>query len=286
MSVITDYQQLSVDTGIALPALLRDFLASGLTVYGPDWASTWRQRYLQSPPLLTSFWDLEWLSAQESRDVIEAWLNPTAQQGRRFLPFAQTGAGDAWCLMPMDGGKVGVVLVWHDAAESRIDYQCFADFVCAGFLNAFADLGHAPEGFSPAQALQSLRTDVLQATRYMEAGLAAYLQAKSDAPLVQRAFQDGPRAQPRLVDSLLSQHELEIELQKLAPAGMAFPVIARWEIASGAEPPAAPDWRTHARVSGQKMAAIKAYQQEYGVGLGAAKAAVDRYMANPQHFAD
>jgi hypothetical protein len=286
MSAIVDYQQLSVDTGITLPALLRDFLASDLTVYGPDWASTWRQRYLQSPPLLTSFWDFEWLCAQESRDVIEAWLNPVAQQGRRFLPFAQTGAGDAWCLMPMGGDKVGVALVWHDAAESSIDYQCFDDFVCAGFLNAFADLGQAPEGFSPTEVLQSLRTDVLQATRFMEAGLAAYLQATSDMPVVLRAFQDGPRARPRQVSSLLSQHALEMALQKLAPPGMAFPVMARWEIASDAEPTAAPDWRTHAQLPGQKMTAIKAYQHAYGVSLGAAKAAVDRYMADPQHFAD
>ncbi|MDR3006065.1 MAG: SMI1/KNR4 family protein [Acidovorax sp.] len=283
MSALADYQQLSVETGIALPVLLRDFLASGLTVYGPDWASTWRQRYLQQPPLLLSFWDFEWLPAQESRAVIQEWLNPAAQQGQRFLPFAQTGAGDAWCLVPMEGGKVGVALVWHDAAESRLGYQCFADFVYAGFLNTFADLSHGPEDFSPAQIQQSLQADVAQATRYMEEEPAAYLQACSRRLLVQRAFKDGPRAQSRQVASLLSQHELEMALQKLVVPKMTFPVLARWEIASEEAPSAAPDWRSYAQLPGQKIAAIKAYQHTYGVSLSEAKAAVDHYIADLQH---
>lgn len=285
MSALADYQQLSAETGIALPVLLCDFLASGLTVYGPDWASTWRQRYLQHPPLLISFWDFEWLSAQESRAVIQEWLNPAAQQGRCFLPFAQTGAGDAWCLTPMDDDKVGVALVWHDAAESCIDYQCFADFVYAGFVNAFADLSHGPEGFSPAQIQQSLQADVAQAAQYMELRQATYLQDCSRRPLVQTTFQDGSRAQPRQGVSLLSPHELEMALQKLVVPEMSFPVLARWEVAIEEAPAVAPDWRSYAQLPGQKMAAIKAYQHAYGASLSEAKAAVDRYMGDPQHFA-
>ncbi|WP_269848137.1 hypothetical protein [Delftia sp. ASV31] len=40
MNPMTTYADLSIQTGIALPPLLSDLLASGKTVYGPDWAAT------------------------------------------------------------------------------------------------------------------------------------------------------------------------------------------------------------------------------------------------------
>lgn len=283
MSPLAAYEALSADTGIALPPLLRAFLASGHTVYGPDWAATWRQRCLQDPPLLTSLGDFEWLSAQDSREVVQQWLNPQAQGGRRFLPFAQTGAGDAWCLTPWGEGAVGVALVLHDAAHSRVLHRTFDDFVQAGVLAACAELGQGLPDFSDAELLQSLQADVARVTAAMEAGPAAALQALCRRPLALREFRDGPRARPRQVRALLSQDELAVALAALPAVDLAFPVVARWELEPAAPPVAAPvDWRVYAADPQQKMAALRAYREHHGASLAEAKAAVDRYLAERQ----
>lgn len=206
-----DYETLSTQTGIALPPLLKEFLASGKTHYGPDWADTWRQRCLQDPPLFMSWQDFEWIDAEASREIIEGWLNPSAQNGRRFLPFAQSGAGDAWCLTPLDTHGVGVALVLHDDEASSVAHACFDDFVCAGFLQAFADLSDQLDEFSEPEALQLLQADVAQTTRFMTQELGGYLQDFCRRPLEIRPWRDGPRARVRQVASLISQDELAAE---------------------------------------------------------------------------
>jgi hypothetical protein len=123
------FDDLSRRTGIEIPPLLAQLLAGG-------------------PPELASFSDFEWIDAAEAAGTIDEWLDAKWQDGRRFLPFAQSGAGDAYCLMPLDGtgtgtgggDTVGVAFVWHDAEESRIEHASFSDFVCAKFLQTFADM--------------------------------------------------------------------------------------------------------------------------------------------------
>ena len=287
MNPMTTYANLSIQTGIALPPLLSDLLASGKTVYGPDWAATWRQRCLQDPPLFMSWQDFEWIDAEASREIIEGWLHPGAQNGRSFLPFAQSGAGDAWCLTPLDTHGVGVALVLHDDEASSLSHACFDDFVCAGFLQAFADLSDQLDEFSEPEALQLLRADVAQTTRFMTQELGAYLQDFCRRPLEIRPWRDGPRARVRQVASLISQDELAAELDRLPAVDLSFPVVARWEVRSveegGARPGPAPepakiDWRTLAADPLQKMAAIRACQSEHGCSLGQAKAMVDQYI--------
>ncbi|MFG0598739.1 SMI1/KNR4 family protein [Delftia sp. WSY_4] len=282
-----DYETLSTQTGIALPPLLKEFLASGKTHYGPDWADTWRQRCLQDPPLFMSWQDFEWIDAEASREIIEGWLNPSAQNGRRFLPFAQSGAGDAWCLTPLDTHGVGVALVLHDDEASSVSHACFDDFVCAGFLQAFADLSDQLDEFSEPEALQLLRADVAQTTRFMTQELGGYLQDFCRRPLEIRPWRDGPRARVRQVASLISQDELAAELDRLPAVDLSFPVVARWEVCSSDEgstqpglvpEPAKIDWRTLAADPLQKMAAIRACQSEHGCSLGQAKAMVDQHL--------
>ena len=218
---MTTYADLSTQTGIALPPLLSDLLASGKTVYGPDWAATWRQRYLQDPPLFMSWQDFEWIDAEASREIIEGWLHPGAQNGRSFLPFAQSGAGDAWCLTPLDTHGVGVALVLHDDEASSLSHACFDDFVCAGFLQAFADLSDQLDELSEPEALQLLQADVAQTTRFMTQELGGYLQDFCRRPLEIRPWRDGPRARVRQVASLISQDELAAELDRLPANAMS-----------------------------------------------------------------
>ena len=96
-NALPDFQALAEQTGLPLPPLLAQLLASGQTDYGPDWPATWRERSLQGSPAFISWEDFEWQRAEDARTTISDWLNPEDQDGRRFLPFGESGAGDAFC---------------------------------------------------------------------------------------------------------------------------------------------------------------------------------------------
>lgn len=100
MDTLRAFEVLSSEVGIVLPDLLRKLLGSGKTEYASEWQSTWRDRMLQGAAPFSSLYDFEWIDAIQARQEIERWLNPKVQNGKNFLPFAQSGAGDAYCLLP------------------------------------------------------------------------------------------------------------------------------------------------------------------------------------------
>ncbi|SEJ89303.1 hypothetical protein SAMN05444746_104274 [Variovorax sp. OK212] len=215
------FDDLSRRTGIEIPPLLAQLLAGG-------------------PPALASFSDFEWIDAAEAAGTVDEWLDAKWQDGRRFLPFAQSGAGDAYCLMPLDGtgtgtgggDTVGVAFVWHDAEESRIEHASFSDFVCAKFLQTFADMSWLEESdLSEEEMAERVVADVAAVSAFMDAGTAAWLQALSRLPIEQRPYKAGPRARPEPVPSLIPQDRMDEELLRFErPHAEAFPVKPRWEI--------------------------------------------------------
>ena len=208
------FDDLSRRTGIEIPPLLQQLLASG-------------------PPDLAGFPDFEGLDAEQAANDLDEWLDAKWQDGRRFLPFAQSGAGDAYCLVPLDGGAVGVAFVWHDNEESSVGHGSFADFVCAKFLEAFVDLSYLGDwDLSEPEMAERIATDVATVTAFMDdAETAAYLQALSRQPLVSRPFKTGPRARPEQVPSLMPQAEFEEDLKRFTLQDSApFLVKARWDI--------------------------------------------------------
>ncbi len=280
---------LAADTGIALPPLLRHLVAGDATVYGPDWASTWRERCLSAPPPLISCSDFEWLDAQGVRTAAGEWLSPRYQSGQRFVPFAETGAGDAWCLVPLEGAlEPGVALVLHDSDASEVGYRSFQDFACVQLLQALADLGDwtGEDGFTADQACQVVRADVDRVVGAMDAATGNWLRSLSQAEPLLREVRDGPRAPPRSVLSLVSQDALQQALRRFArPDVPTLAITARWECAPAIERTTAflaaqapPDWRALARIPGSKLAALRAHQQTLGSSLQQAKAAVDDFL--------
>lgn len=207
------FDDLSARTGIALPALLRQLIA-------------------HAPQALGSTYDFEWLSAAQAAGVLDEWLDAKWQGGRRFLPFAQSGGGDAYCLVPLEGGAVGVAFVWHDAEESRTDHGAFTHFVCAKFLESFADLSYLEDGdLSEEEMAARLVDDVASVAAFMDTETAAWLQALSRQPVESRPFRAGPRAKPEQVPSLISQARLDEELARFQRKDAEpFAVKPRWEI--------------------------------------------------------
>ena len=227
-NALPEFQALAEQTGLPLPPLLAQLLASGQTHYGPDWPTTWRERSLQGSPAFISWDDFEWQRAEDARTTISDWLNPADQAGRCFLPFGESGAGDAFCLTPLDDGRLGVAMVWHDDEESQIEWASFDDFVTAQFLNAMAGLQLGE--FSEPEALQSLKADVWAVTALMDEARREYLRAFFARPLQWREFRAGPKAQPEQALGLISQAELLVESARFCLAEPpVFAAVARWD---------------------------------------------------------
>lgn len=284
---------LAADAGIAVPALLRALVASGATFYGPDWPQQWRTLCLTRPPAFISCEDFEWMNADERRDAVDEWLRPDAQAGRRFLPFAQNGAGDAYCLT-LDGdaapsAQATVALVLHDSGEAKVFSASFDDFACAQLLQAMADPSHSwGDELPETEAIAVARLDVARATALMPPGTARWLQALAAQAPCRATVPDSPGAPLREVLALVTPEQHAQALQRLAPLppGMPlrFAVVPRWEVrpataAAVAQPAAAPTWQALAADPATRRQAIRAYQAEHGVDLPTAKAAVDAQAA-------
>lgn len=230
---------------------------------------------------MISLYDFEWITAADSRQHTASWLNPENQQGRRFLPFAESGAGDVYCLTPVDEGAPGVALVYHDAEFSRIAYRSFDDFICASFLEAFADMSHLVDDFSEQEALLILRQDVRLVAGLLSDAPAKYLESLAALPPgFHEPSQPGDHAK---VFALISQAQLEAELGCFpSPNLPPFKVTARWELRPPPVEKKPADWRDLALDPKQKLAAIQCYRQQHGGSLGEAKVAVECYVADPQ----
>jgi hypothetical protein len=278
MDTSAEFQRLATETNIPLSALLHALLAAGRTIYSADWSSTWREQCLHQPPALISLTDFEWITAADSRQHIEDWLNPEDQRGRRFLPFAQSGAGDVYCLMPVDDDAPGVALVYHDAEYSQIAYRSFDDFIGASFLEAFADMSHLVDDFSEQEALQILRQDVSQVAGLMSETQRSYLESFAGLPPgFHEQSHPGHRSK---VFALISQAQLDAELGRFTSPDIApFKVMARWELHPAPAEKKPVDWRDLALDPQQKLAAIQSYRQQHGVSLGEAKTAIEHYLA-------
>ena len=87
-NALPEFQALAEQTSLPLPPLLAQLLASGQTHYGPDWASTWRERSLQGSPAFVSWDDFEWQRAEDARTTISDWLNPRTRLVAAFCLLA------------------------------------------------------------------------------------------------------------------------------------------------------------------------------------------------------
>ena len=286
MSTLREFETLSIETGIALPNLLQNLLATQKTLYGSEWKSKWRERMLEGTAPLSTLYDFEWVEATNSRKIIQEWLNPEAQNGKAFLPFAESGAGDAYCLMPVNETTIGVALVLHDDETSQINHQSFDDFIVAHFLEIFSNLNHLADDFSAEEILRCVKSDVWFVTEFMDTQKQKYLREFCSRPLILREFRHNQKARPQNVLSLISQEHYEAELSKYTrPNVPPFPVVPRWEVPPACEispnkldPEPDPDWRTYAMNPKQKLMAIQSYRQEFGVSIAEAKVAIEHYI--------
>lgn len=211
------FDALSAATSIALPASLRHLIERGANSYDdPDRTA------------LSALYDFEWLSAAEAQEVVAGWLNPVKQNGNVFLPFARSGAGDAWCLVRLRSGEEGVCIVWHDADTSTLHYASFDHFVVGEYLNVFAELDLLDD--DEGDPLAFLRADVARVSDLLDPALQGVLSGCLDKSPAEYPYRQGPKARVEMVRALIAQDEFNaLNATVSNPDPLAFGVVARWE---------------------------------------------------------
>ncbi|AYM75815.1 SMI1/KNR4 family protein [Janthinobacterium agaricidamnosum] len=134
--------------GFIYPALYRQLESDGMLAvgeYGPDWYKLVYPTLTERPTLLLHADDFELLNikavAEEADTLRDADDYRQIDPAFRFIPFAQTGAGDHYCFFAsgQHDGDMPVVLLWHDQNEAQYLAKNLQDFVFHMLLNSMAD---------------------------------------------------------------------------------------------------------------------------------------------------
>ncbi|WP_343214984.1 SMI1/KNR4 family protein [Dokdonella sp.] len=217
--VAAGYEALARRVGITLPAALRRLLAAGRTEYGPAWAADSRERYLRDPPALIACRDFEWIGADASAIHIEEWLRPDCQQGLRFLPFAEDGGGDVWCLLARPDAEPQVLRLPHAGGPCTEAHASFADFACAMLLRALGgECADAPR-WSAGDDVRIVRLDIERTAIALDCAAGARLRA-----LVANDPMQGADGELRWLSPQALRDELSRLPQAAPPAQSILPV--------------------------------------------------------------
>lgn len=229
-NILEDVSTLAQAAHIELPAILQALYRDGLTRYGKDradWQANWEHYLLEAPPALASSYDFEWLDAEAIAETIKGWLHPQSQNGRSFFPFAQSGAGDVFCLTEHEGECV-VVYIWHDSDAHTIEAFSFADFIYSRLVTAMTDMSHLLDDLSSAaNARLCLLADIRRLTAYLPAEDATRLQAYLERPVIEVEVSYGRRTEH--VPCLITDEEYKQLMQeKRASESWPVNILARW----------------------------------------------------------
>ncbi|MDN2674216.1 SMI1/KNR4 family protein [Janthinobacterium sp. SUN026] len=171
--------------GFTYPALYRQLDRDGMLAvgeYGPDWYKLVYPTLTERPTLLLHADDFELLSVKAAAAAMEELADPDDYRqiapAFRFIPFAQTGAGDHYCFFAsgQQDGEMPVVLLWHDQDEAQYLAKNLQDFLFHMLLNSMADqdtYNDVSDGEFKEQLANTLGTHA----RYLTARQAEVLQA-------------------------------------------------------------------------------------------------------------
>jgi len=235
-NILEEVSTLAQAAHIELPPLLQALYRDGLTCYGKDradWQANWEHYLQESPPALASSYDFEWLDAEAIAETIKGWLHPESQNGRSFFPFAQSGAGDVFCLTTHEDeheGECVVVYIWHDSDAHTIEAFSFADFIYSRLVAAMTDMSHLLDDLSSAaNARLCLLADIRRSSAYLPADDATRLQAYLERPVIEVEVTYGRHTER--VPCLITDDDYKLLMQgKRASVDWPVHIVARWDI--------------------------------------------------------
>ncbi|MCM2569077.1 SMI1/KNR4 family protein [Janthinobacterium kumbetense] len=167
------------------PALYRQLDRDGMLAvgeYGPDWYKLVYPTLTERPTLLLHADDFELLSVKAAAAAMEELADPDDYRqidpAFRFIPFAQTGAGDHYCFFAsgQQDGDMPVVLLWHDQDEAQYLAKNLQDFLFHMLLNSMADQDTYND-VSDDEFKEQLANTLGTHARYLTARQAEVLQA-------------------------------------------------------------------------------------------------------------
>jgi hypothetical protein len=103
--------------------------------YGPKWFTEIYPTLKENPPLLLHSYDFELLNLKGVDQAIEEIQDPedyrNIDKQFKFIPFAQSGAGDHYCffLNEENNGEYPIVYLWHDSNEADYLAGNLQDFI-------------------------------------------------------------------------------------------------------------------------------------------------------------
>lgn len=161
--------------GFAYPALYRQLERDGMLdvgEYGTDWYKLVYPTLKDQPTLLLHADDFELLNIKAVADELAALHDADdyrqVDPALRFIPFAQTGAGDHYCFFASgeQNGEMPVVLLWHDQDAAQYLAKNLQDFLFHMLLNSMADQDTYNE-VSDEEFREQLEKTLLTHARYL-----------------------------------------------------------------------------------------------------------------------
>ncbi|WP_144632053.1 SMI1/KNR4 family protein [Bordetella genomosp. 13] len=217
MDLLSSFTDIARSAGFELPPELAAWYREGVAHADAD------------TPAMAEVYDFEWITPEQCRQTIDEWLNPEAQDGNRFFPFAESGAGDAYCLVRLADGREGVSMVWHDDDENDIEYATFADFVAGTYLGSYANLSYLRASLEEIGT--AIRASLEVTAPALPESHAKAITAPARVAVRERTYRTGPKAKPETVPSLLPQQEAEAGAERFKRrTPIWFTVVARWDI--------------------------------------------------------
>ncbi|MED5616020.1 SMI1/KNR4 family protein [Janthinobacterium sp. P210005] len=171
--------------GFTYPALYRQLDRDGMLAvgeYGPDWYKLVYPTLTERPTLLLHADDFELLSVKAAAAAMVELADPDDYRqidpAFRFIPFAQTGAGDHYCFFAsgQHDGDMPVVLLWHDQDEAQYLAKNLQEFLFHMLLNSMADQDTYND-VSDDEFKEQLANTLGTHARYLTARQAEVLQA-------------------------------------------------------------------------------------------------------------
>ncbi|MFB9077306.1 SMI1/KNR4 family protein [Flavobacterium procerum] len=134
--------------GFEFPILYKQLDADGMLnigEYGPNWYAEVYPTLKDNPPLLLHSYDFELLNLKSVNEEIADISDPDDYRQInpefKFIPFAQSGAGDHYCffLNEEQNGDIPVVYIWHDSNEANYLAKNLQDFIFRMILTDMAN---------------------------------------------------------------------------------------------------------------------------------------------------
>lgn len=113
--------------------------------YGPNWYAEVYPLLKQNPSLLLHSYDFELLNSKSVNEAIEELQDPEdyrqIKKEFKFIPFAQSGAGDHYCFFVNEekDGNIPIVYLWHDSNEINYLAKNLQDFIFKMILTDMAN---------------------------------------------------------------------------------------------------------------------------------------------------